>query len=199
MPVSVIEQAKEFQHTAARRRLGVYSYTIGTWPLVSTHSRPKAAGSSAITVLSCKKCFNTQPPEGGWKFAVSGVSANDCFNTQPPEGGWIVHTVTNASNSGFNTQPPEGGWAVNADGFRAVVFQHTAARRRLEHHQLLATTGAGVSTHSRPKAAGSVSSTAEIDGTVSTHSRPKAAGLGVGFYTFAKLFQHTAARRRLDI
>ena len=39
----------KFQHTAARRRLRVYSYTIGTWPLVSTHSRPKAAAQTSIT------------------------------------------------------------------------------------------------------------------------------------------------------
>ena len=57
---------------------------------------------------------------------------------------------------GFNTQPPEGGW-FNQDG-RAVFFDD-------------------VSTHSRPKAAG---------------SRP--------FINRAQArFQHTAARRRLGL
>ena len=34
--------------------------------LVSTHSRPKAAGSHSRLVSGCIGSFNTQPPEGGW-------------------------------------------------------------------------------------------------------------------------------------
>ena len=63
-------------------------------------------------------------------------------------------------DAGFNTQPPEGGWACHADGVgRSIVsthsrpkaagvggytgaggvheFQHTAARRRLGHLNLV--------------------------------------------------------------
>ena len=80
------------------------------------------------------------------------------------------------------------------------LFQHTAARRRLG-----ASNGSGqwrikVSTHSRPKAAGKKYG-AFWEGvvTVSTHSRPKAAGKTYRFRPSPKtLFQHTAARRRLD-
>ena len=56
-----------------------------------------------------------------------------------------------------------------------------------------------VSTHSRPKAAGSWIRALQDDPMVSTHSRPKAAG-SVPFRAcrFGK-FQHTAARRRLEI
>ena len=32
------------------------------------------------------------------------------FNTQPPEGGWVFSCRCLISVSGFNTQPPEGGW-----------------------------------------------------------------------------------------
>ena len=35
--------------------------------IVSTHSRPKAAGTKLNKPLSLAKCFNTQPPEGGWQ------------------------------------------------------------------------------------------------------------------------------------
>ena len=35
-----------------------------------------------------------------------------CFNTQPPEGGWVQSEIKN---------------------YRAMLFQHTAARRRLEN------------------------------------------------------------------
>ena len=54
------------------------------------------------------------------------------FNTQPPEGGWFIIRAVNVSRAGFNTQPPEGGWKINwANLSFAVMFQHTAARRRL--------------------------------------------------------------------
>ncbi|EIG30424.1 hypothetical protein HMPREF1051_1274 [Neisseria sicca VK64] len=73
-------------------------------------------------------CFNTQPPEGGWRWyrETSGISRS--FNTQPPEGGWISGTEKSSFLVGFNTQPPEGGWDVFAGvDDKMEVFQHTAA------------------------------------------------------------------------
>ena len=57
-----------------------------------------------------------------------------------------------------------------------------------------------VSTHSRPKAAGTSWLRSKNRRLVSTHSRPKAAGVvnGFAFGLFGK-FQHTAARRRLEV
>ena len=78
---------------------------------------------------------------------------------------------------GFNTQPPEGGWAslmAFADG--RLLFQHTAARRRLEPWPELRPIAIFVSTHSRPKAAGARLDHLSPVHLVSTHSRPKAAG-----------------------
>ena len=73
---------------------------------VSTHSRLKAAGPTAI-----------------WC-----ITALDGFNTQPPEGGWPCGGAVGVGFVGFNTQPPEGGWAF---GFpfcdTRFQFQHTAA------------------------------------------------------------------------
>ena len=100
---------------------------------------------------------------------------------------------------GFNTQPPEGGWLRRKDGaLPDRVFQHTAARRRLEQLHILLCQQYNVSTHSRPKAAGPSSGRPTVSivsfntqppeggwyhrpnrhdsGPVSTHSRPKAAG-----------------------
>ena len=78
---------------------------------VSTHSRPKAAGLCII------------------KNEPSPIS----FNTQPPEGGWRRHEICLPVKKSFNTQPPEGGWQRHLNQhFRQVLFQHTAARRRLE-------------------------------------------------------------------
>ena len=100
---------------------------------------------------------------------------------------------------GFNTQPPEGGWPMPASGLWLCLFQHTAARRRLgrlKPHRALCSC---VSTHSRPKAAGESQGYHYDEAKVSTHSRPKAAGpIHVFLSAFAYLFQHTAARRRLE-
>ena len=78
-------------------------------------------------------------------------------------------------------------------------FQHTAARRRLGNVLSPASFKKRVSTHSRPKAAGfSIIFMPQIV-FVSTHSRPKAAGIILSNHlTFLLMFQHTAARRRLE-
>ena len=55
---------------------------------------------------------------------------------------------------GFNTQPPEGGCLKRLMNKRKeLVFQHTAARRRLPYKKALSGLDILVSTHSRPKAA----------------------------------------------
>ena len=55
-----------FQHTAARRRLVNLTACLFQQGLVSTHSRPKAAGWRIIRPAPLGRGFNTQPPEGGW-------------------------------------------------------------------------------------------------------------------------------------
>ena len=60
-----------------------------------------------------------------------------------------------------------------------LLFQHTAARRRLALSKPDIITIANVSTHSRPKAAGPPLPIVRRNIRVSTHSRPKAAGLGL--------------------
>ena len=47
---------------------GFCSRCSDTGYLVSTHSRPKAAGMKSVVLRICHTCFNTQPPEGGWRF-----------------------------------------------------------------------------------------------------------------------------------
>ena len=56
------------------------------------------------------------------------------FNTQPPEGGWPNPSKKVILIKCFNTQPPEGGWGSIIDFVQPVT----------------------VSTHSRLKAAGTV-------------------------------------------
>ena len=55
-----------FQHTAARRRLAQSPKLLDVNLRVSTHSRPKAAGTGYAPPRYAPACFNTQPPEGGW-------------------------------------------------------------------------------------------------------------------------------------
>ncbi len=100
-----------FQHTAARRRLG-YSFLNslsvlirfntqppeGGWSrtiifpqsihLVSTHSRPKAAGfNGEYSPNQARVSTHSRPKAvGGRGRRGSGIAAS--FNTQPPEGGW---------------------------------------------------------------------------------------------------------------
>ena len=147
-----------FQHTAARRRLDAATYGKQVAKLVSTHSRPKAAGLWLIHGKTVSACFNTQPPEGGWTQNAGRRLVRPCFNTQPPEGGWLLPSFNFPFRICFNTQPPEGGWAtstkascISASSFNTQPpeggwlarlpvpcvssrFQHTAARRRLGHH-----------------------------------------------------------------
>ena len=165
-----------FQHTAARRRLVV----LGTSPLriFGFNTLPPEGGWGRKSQPKGRTgSFNTQPPEGGWpvccfsssKIRVSTHSrpkaaGNNAvrarlnivsFNTQPPEGGWMTYYETSRPDWGFNTQPPEGGWGIydttlNLDH----LFQHTAARRRLDDRSVRPINRSEVSTHSRPKAAG---------------------------------------------
>ena len=82
-----------FQHTAARRRLAIAIIKGLIMAAVSTHSRPKAAGCNHVLQDASTFCFNTQPPEGGWRVFTLFGSFIGCFNTQPPEGGWMPWPV----------------------------------------------------------------------------------------------------------
>ena len=144
-----------FQHTAARRRLGNLCRGLPQGVIVSTHSRPKAAGAMYYGIST-----------------VIEVSTH----SRPKAAGTATIPFSYAL-TGFNTQPPEGGWAIRKSPYsNAWLFQHTAARRRLGTSQNFRSRLHAVSTHSRPKAAGSQRQRQE----------------------WQKKFQHTAARRRLD-
>ena len=109
------------------------------------------------------RCFNTQPPEGGCFVKSTRKYWPVSFNTQPPEGGcaakFNAHEITKVSTHSrpkaaevqqilfgvaverFNTQPPEGGWPPKVTYADIKMFQHTAARRRLDSALLAAQTG----------------------------------------------------------
>ena len=78
---------KEFQHTAARRRL------LHCW--------------SSLTNINC---FNTQPPEGGCTSCAARVYPNLKFQHTAARRRLLMPTAfSHFFEVGFNTQPPEGG------------------------------------------------------------------------------------------
>ena len=142
-----------FQHTAARRRL-VESDTI-TNVLIGFNTQPPEGGWRTYPpALPCRACFNTQPPEGGWRVsddrnAFDWVSTHSrpkaagapclCLRLSPivsthsrPKAAGVSKQSYVYGIFGFNTQPPEGGW-IFVMHIQAILllFQHTAARRRL--------------------------------------------------------------------
>ena len=103
--------ANMFQHTAARRRLA----------------------AALISCIKAVRCFNIQPPEGGWDLYLSVVYRPFVFqhtaarrrlvSDNPTRYGIVKFQHTAARRRldrlflfyavcfSFNTQPPEGGWA----------------------------------------------------------------------------------------
>ena len=75
-----------------------------------------------------------------------------------------------------HSRPKAAGCASTTMAAAILLFQHTAARRRLATPELENLAALCVSTHSRPKAAGHAEFAQHIRIAVSTHSRPKAAG-----------------------
>ena len=56
---------------------------------VSTHSRPKAAGRYAGSKASSLKWVSTHSrPKAAGRYNGRRKDYSSCFNTQPPEGGW---------------------------------------------------------------------------------------------------------------
>ena len=145
-----------FQHTAARRRLG---------PANELLRHPHL-------------CFNTQPPEGGWQRFLRPGALHIVSTHSRPKAAGSLKPLKLSWLKCFNTQPPEGGWIrCPLRGHTLPGFQHTAARRRLVPCYRDRAPSKGVSTHSRPKAAGRRVEQVANHRFVSTHSRPKAAGL----------------------
>ena len=166
-----------FQHTAARRRLDVPLTKRAIALLVSTHSRPKAAGTLWTRHSLPPKCFNTQPPEGGWQGAVGKIALGAGFNTQPPEGGWLGALLPAAILPPVSThsRPKAAGLDNTILHLKLYGFQHTAARRRL------------------------VGLMGEKSGYPCFNTQPPEGGWyqADNFQLTLQQFQHTAARRRL--
>ena len=121
-----------FQHTAARRRLvhlyvfAVLSLLVSThsrpkaagfsdldrflYPQVSTHSRPKAAGQRLLREIQVKKVSTHSRPKaaGHAKYRVCSLSGVSTHSR--PKAAGKIRRYPPPWVERFNTQPPEGGW-----------------------------------------------------------------------------------------
>ena len=77
----------KFQLTAARRRLVKKRLTVLLTTIVSTHSRPKAAGSLRAIQIRIQM-FQLTAARRRLAAVRAGRLNKARFNSQPPEGGW---------------------------------------------------------------------------------------------------------------
>ena len=104
----------------------------GRVQMVSTHSRPKAAGLSDIAKGAMVEVSTHSRPKAAGAVAHRMHNVLRRFNSQPPEGGWNHLDIIKPYQIGFNSQPPEGGWETDVIVYNFLEeFQLTAARRRL--------------------------------------------------------------------
>ena len=142
--------------------------------VVSTHSRPKAAVPMATAPIPDVFSFNTQPPEGGCIFVAVNGGDNEVSTLSRPKAAVDGNTVSVGSLM-FQHSAARRRLKRKAEAcFEYAEFQHSAARRRLNQ---------------------CICPADKIE--VSTLSRPKAAEPQTGTRQPYQLFQHSAARRRL--
>ena len=166
----------QFQHTAARRRLLFALLIQQTYTAVSTHSRPKAAASPHPQKSPPPQVSTHSRPKAAAKFIRLEVAHYNVSTHSRPKAAANLHRVNTMQYPCFNTQPPEGGCVGT--------------------YQFVAQWG-GFNT--QPPEGGCLTPIlANLKSSVSTHSRPKAAAFIGQPFRFFRLFQHTAARRRLQ-
>ena len=168
--------------------------------MVSTHSRPKAAGNVKSNYSRDEKFQHTaarrrlalstnwsgrfryvsthsRPKAAGHKFLPCKVGQKS-FNTQPPEGGWLVGQILFGCKAQFQHTAARRRLACSHNITHGRYrFQHTAARRRLVQHNGSALKKSKFQHTAARRRLDSYLITRELSSDVSTHSRPKAAGL----------------------
>ena len=76
--------------------------------------------------------FNTQPRRGGCRYQLEKTQKANGFNTQPRRGGCAQQIQQNNDDDVSTHSRAEAAAIKNLiDKIRSVLFQHTAAQRRL--------------------------------------------------------------------
>ena len=173
---------------------------MARYALVSTHSRPKAAGvpkfknpfTVVVSTHSRPKAAGNSRSQGYVVYPVSTHSRPKAAGSAP--------ICRPPASIGFNSQPPEGGWPPFAcNTLITQRFQLTAARRRLVFPGLLPHKISGFQLTAARRRLAVIIFVNCVTIAVSTHSRPKAAGNLLGAGCAVQMFQLTAARRRLGV
>ena len=100
-----------FQHTAARRRLAADVFAGVDDKMVSTHSRPKAAGVRVLVwVMAVWVSTHSRPKAAGKVDTAPPSVSSVSTHSRPKAAGPQRHLGHQFVMFGFNTQPPEGGW-----------------------------------------------------------------------------------------
>ena len=169
--------------------------------MVSTHSRPKAAGTAVQRILytmfkfqhtaARRRLAHNHLYDGvGCQFQHTAARRRLGRATATPLRAFrfqhtaarrrldpaLVYALSPVLHVSTHSRPKAAGTVSCVSRCRIRLFQHTAARRRLVGDAGLERLSDWVSTHSRPKAAGRHLLLFYQLGEVSTHSRPKAAG-----------------------
>ena len=168
-----------FQHTAARRRLIAYCCSPPANDAVSTHSRPKAAEAINPNIPAKLLMFQHTAARRRLIGQAGEIKLPEIVSTHSRPKAAEICDVKNTEYLSVSThsRPKAAEFGVKGLQNYGLLFQHTAARRRL------------TVTHAQDF----------VTHAVSTHSRPKAAeGVAFVVYLGRQLFQHTAARRRLN-
>ena len=149
-----------FQHTAARRRLLALLCSLVVLTLVSTRSRAKAAAlndkiirgcstvsthsrakAAAVGIMMSKHGARFQHT-AAWRrlpgFCSNNAKSSSVSTHSRVEAAASIKVINSSVLNGFNTQPRGGGCEANIPLIKgANMFQHTAARRRLQGRQRL--------------------------------------------------------------
>ena len=142
---------------------------------VSTHSRPKAAGSFCRSLfVGFEVSTHSRPKAAGFP-APKTRATHPSFNTQPPEGGCVFRRHRLRRWQVSTHSRPKAADSPVPLFHKFFKFQHTAARRRLR-------------VWGRLKKLILSFNTQPPEGGCQRQNRKK---------THQKRFQHTAARRRL--
>ena len=177
VPMFIPSPSSRFQHTAARRRLDRHACSPPRPRLVSTHSRPKAAGRPSCIKIgvfmpfqhtaarrrlaiqtTCRQTNGVFQHTAARRRLVTGFwgkfSGEEVSTHSRPKAAGATASALSASNMvSTHSRPKAAGCAFQAR-HESRQFQHTAARRRLGFILVNFATIHKVSTHSRPKAAG---------------------------------------------
>ena len=166
--------------------------------LVSTHSRPKAAGIAGL-MTNLGYLFQHTAARRRLGFRPSQYQALHGFNTQPPEGGWLLQLYYDTLGIKFQHTAAR---RRLGSGFGQIPrllckFQHTAARRRLAAFHLNLTHSLLFQHTAARRRLGRFCISSLVTGCFNT--QPPEGGWLYKCrlkFDFAS-FQHTAARRRL--